>query len=241
MSINGYLKLMFISLLSMGVFLALFCLIGCNEINNLPLQNVVQIKCEVSPAVYYSKLKAGEQMGKQTGEQKGWQGSGVFIEDDLILTAGHIVDSIESATIITVGGKKYEAESWYLESEADIGFIKVKTPERESRLRFDDACLGETVWAFGNPLGVFPILSKGIVSAINSHDDFQNTKDMVVTDTAINGGNSGCPLFDVNGNIVGICSWGYRGAQGMSYFVDSDIILLSFRKYKAVMALEEAK
>ena len=64
---------------------------------------------------------------------------------------------------------------------------------------------------------------------------------MVITDSAINGGNSGCPLFDIHGNILGICSWGYTNSQGMNYFVKASVIKLSLKKYKAIKALEDAK
>lgn len=194
----------------------------------LPLDNVVQIKCGVALDNYFSGF-----------EYSGWQGTGVFIRDNLILTAGHIVDGVVDITVITVDGKEYIAESWYLETEADIGFIEVDTNDVEITLHFDDAKLGEVVWAFGNPFGVFPILTKGIVSAINAADDFMGTKDMVITDTAINGGNSGCPLFDKRGNILGICSWGYNYSQGMSYFVRAEVIELSLKKYFAIKALEK--
>ena len=198
----------------------------------LPLNNVVQIKCEVECSSYYYSSK-----GRPTS---GWQGSGVFIRDNLILTAGHIVDGISSANIFTIDGKKYKAKDWYLETEADIGFIEVDTNDVESTLSFDDAKRGESVWAFGNPFGVFPVLTEGIVSAVKAPDGFMNTKDMVITDTAINGGNSGCPLFDKWGNILGICSWRYRYSQGMSYFVRSEIIELSLKKYLAIKAIENA-
>jgi len=193
------------------------------------LPSVVQIKCEVEYAVYYDEYYL-----------TGWQGSGVFITDNLILTAGHIVNGISEADIFTIDGKKYKAKSWYLETEADIGFIEVDTNDVESTLSFDEAKLGEIVWAYGNPFGVFPLLTKGIISAVKSPDDFMKTKDMIITDAAINGGNSGCPLFDEQGNILGICSWGYRYSQGMSYFVRSEIIKLSLEKYLAIKALENA-
>jgi serine protease Do len=201
--------------------------LGYNQ--SLPLDNVVQIKCEVAYGGWYDRYGY---------PQSGWQGSGVFIRDNLILTAGHIVDGISDANIFTIDGKEYKAKSWYLETDADIGFIDVDTNDVESRLSFDDAKLGETVWAFGNPLGVFPILVKGIISATNAPDSYSNTKDMITTDTAINGGNSGCPLFDKWGNILGICSWHYPGQEGMNYFVRSEVIELSLQKYDAIRALE---
>lgn len=193
----------------------------------LPLLNVVQIKCEVTASQNYYAFG-------------GWQGTGVFIDDDLIITAGHIVDGIVDANVITVDGIIYKAESWYLCTEADIGFIRIKTPKVERKLNFDNAVLGEVVWAYGNPLGVFPVLTKGIISAINAKDDYGNTKDMIITDSAINGGNSGCPLFDEQGNILGICSWGYNNSQGMSYFVRAEICKLLLTKFFAVEAVNNA-
>ena len=193
---------------------------------DLPLENVVQIKVVSTKIDWY------------TGEPAEWQGSGVFIEDNLILTAGHIVDKISDVNVITVDGKSYKAKSWYLETEADIGFIEVDTNDVESTLSFDVAKLGEEVWAYGNPLGVFPVLTKGIISAINMPDNYDSTKNMIITDVAANGGNSGCPLFDRWGNILGICSWHYPGEEGMNYFVRSEVIKLSLEKYKAIKALE---
>ena len=214
--------------------LFIICLIGIMlfplpSFRDLPLQNVVQIKCEVDYYDYYDECGIS---------YSGWQGSGVFIRDNLILTAGHLVDSISDANVFTIDGKEYKAKGWYLETEADIGFIEVDSNDVESTLSFDDAKLGETVWAFGNPLGVFPILAKGIISATNAPDSYSDTKDMVTTDTAINGGNSGCPLFDKWGNILGICSWHFPGQEGMNYFVRAEVIELVLKKYDAIRALE---
>ena len=192
----------------------------------LPLENVVQVKCDVNDTTYYNEYNSG------------WRGSGIFIRDNLILTAGHIVDGISDANIFTVDGKEYKAKSWYLETEADIGFIEVDTNDVESTLSFDNAKLGEDVWAYGNPLGVFPVLTKGIISAINAFDEYSNTKKMIITDAAANGGNSGCPIFDKSGNILGICSWHYPGQEGMNYFIRAEVIKLSLEKYKAIKALE---
>ena len=193
---------------------------------NLPLENVVQIKCEVEYIEYCYEYNSG------------WQGSGVFIRDNLILTAGHIVEGISDANVFTIDGKEYKAKGWYLETDVDIGFIEVDTNDIESTLSFDDAKLGETVWAFGNPLGVFPVLTKGIISATNAPDNYDNTKNMIITDAAANGGNSGCPIFDKWGNILGICSWHYPEQEGMNYFVRAEVIEAILKKYDAIKYLE---
>jgi len=198
--------------------------------SNLPLNNIVKIEviCE-DYYVYYSEDVQGE---------ISWQGTGVFIEDDLILTAGHIVEGADQIWITWTDGRRHKAVSWYLETEADLGLIYIRTLEEEERLSFDAAILGEAVWASGNPFGVFPILSKGIVSAVDASDDYTHQKNMIVTDVAVNPGNSGCPLFDRDGNILGICSWGYNNSQGMNYFVDSDVCSATLDKYLAIKYLE---
>ena len=108
-------------------------------------------------------------------------------------------------------------------------------------MSFDNAKLGEVVWAYGNPLGVFPVLTKGIISATNAPDNHGDTKNMIITDVAANGGNSGCPIFDKWGNILGICSWHYPGQEGMNYFVRAEVIELSLQKYDAIRALERVE
>ena len=168
-----------------------------------------------------------------------WQGTGVFIADNLILTAGHIVDGAENITVVFPDGNEYPATEWYLETEADLGIIEVNTPNIELVAVFDNAIVGEDVWAYGNPLGIFPILTRGIVSAIDMPDTFTHTKRMVITDAAINPGNSGSPLFNKNGNILGICSWGYINSDGMSYFVRAEICQLMLNKYQAIKALKQ--
>jgi len=173
----------------------------------------------------------------------GWQGTGIFIDDNVILTAGHVVDYASSIRIITQSGEEYNAVSWYLEDNelGDIGLIFVDTNEIEPRAMFDNAILGEDVWAFGNPFSVFPILTKGIISSVNTPDTYLDGKNMLVADCPINPGNSGCPLFDVDGNILGICSWCYNCSQGMTYFVRSEVIKLMLEKHKLLMKIVEVQ
>lgn len=170
-----------------------------------------------------------------------WEGTGCFVRDNLLLTAGHIVENAQVIKAQWPDGTIRLAYNWYEETEADLGIITIRTPQKERKAKFDDAKVGEEVWAIGNPFAVFPVMTKGIVSAVNMPDDYTHQKDMIITDAAINPGNSGCPLFNKFDRILGICSWGYNYSQGMSYFVRAEICELTLRKYNSIKALEEAE
>lgn len=169
------------------------------------------------------------------------KGTGVFIRDNLILTAGHVVDNAKVIKVQWSDGTIRLAYNWYEETEADLGIIKIRTPQKERKAKFDDAKVGEEVWAIGNPFAVFPVMSKGIVSAINMSDDYAGQKNMIITDAAINPGNSGCPLFNKSDEILGICSWDYIYAQGMSYFTRAEVCKLTLEKYDAIQRLKEVE
>jgi len=208
------------------IFLFTLCFLNRKSVN-LP-----KLYKQISPVVV--KIKVDSDYG-------GWEGTGIFIEDDLILTAGHIVDNANEIWIIWSGDKKHKAVNWYKETEADLGIIYIRTLKKEKRLCFDKAIVGEEVYALGNPFAVFPVLTKGIISAIDMSDNFGLTKNMLITDCPTNPGNSGCPLFNKNGDILGICSWGYRYSQGMNYFVRAEVCELVLDKYFAITAMKKVK
>ena len=179
------------------------------------------------------KLKAIDGYGDS------WEGTAFFVEDNLLVTAGHCVDGAESITLVTVDGIEIEADNWYLEDTgiADIGIIEVNTPTVEKRAAFDDAKVGETVIAIGNPLCYFPVVTQGIISAVNVVDDFTYGKNVFITDCPIVPGNSGCPIIDKNNNVLGVCSWAYV-CEGMNFCVRSEVVIAVLSKYKAIKYLE---
>jgi len=194
---------------------------------------IVAINCKLTAKPDVVKLMVTDRY-----DQK-WQGTGVFIRDNLILTAGHVVGNAKVIKVQWPDGTIRLAYDWYEETEADLGLITIRTPQKERKAKFDAAKVGEDAWALGNSLGAGWFLTKGIISAINVPDSYAGQKNMIVTDAGANPGNSGCPLFDKYNNILGICSWHYPYAEGMNYFVDSDICELTLNKYDAIVALWE--
>jgi serine protease Do len=134
-------------------------------------------------------------------------GSGFIISPDgYIVTNNHVIESADQISVELFHGGDLEAEVVGRDSRTDIALLKVESEEPLPFVEFGDsdaARVGDWVLAIGNPLGQGFSVSVGIVSARNrmlqgSYDDF------IQTDAAINRGNSGGPLFDMSGKVVGV-------------------------------------
>jgi len=142
-------------------------------------------------------------------------GSGVIISDDgFIITCAHVIDDAQKVMVVVddyddpTVQHEYEAKIYGSDVPTDLAVLKV---ERKDAFRFarigNSATLkvGQNVAAIGNPLGLEKTMTKGIVSGLQ-RDLRENTYMLpsIQTDAALNPGNSGCPLFDMQGRIVGI-------------------------------------
>jgi serine protease Do len=134
-------------------------------------------------------------------------GSGFVIsEDGYIVTSNHVIESADEITIEFFSGKELVAKVIGTDPNTDIALLKVEADEPLPFVTFGDsdtARVGDWVVAMGNPLGQGFSVSAGIVSARNralsgSYDDY------IQTDAAINRGNSGGPLFNMDGQVIGV-------------------------------------
>ncbi|MEM7598004.1 MAG: DegQ family serine endoprotease [Pseudomonadota bacterium] len=134
-------------------------------------------------------------------------GSGFVIsEDGYVVTNNHVIESADEIIIEFFSGEELEAELIGTDPKTDIALLKVDTDEPLPFVTFGDsntARVGDWVVAVGNPLGQGFSVSAGIVSARNralsgTYDDY------IQTDAAINRGNSGGPLFNLDGEVVGV-------------------------------------
>ena len=132
-------------------------------------------------------------------------GSGFVIsQDGYIVTNNHVVQNASDIQVTFIDGLKLEAELIAFDSETDLALLKVETIEELPFLEFgdsDSAKVGSWVMAIGNPHGLGGSVTAGIVSARGRmlggrYDDF------IQTDAAINRGNSGGPLFNLDGEAV---------------------------------------
>jgi serine protease Do len=134
-------------------------------------------------------------------------GSGFVIsEDGFVVTNNHVIESADEIIIEFFSGRELEAEVVGTDPKTDIALLKVEAEEPLPYVSFGDsdtARVGEWVMAMGNPLGQGFSVSAGIVSARNralsgTYDDY------IQTDAAINRGNSGGPLFNMDAEVIGV-------------------------------------
>jgi serine protease Do len=134
-------------------------------------------------------------------------GSGFLItEDGYIVTNNHVIESADEISVELFSGELLDANIVGRDPRTDLALLKVEREEPLPFVRFGDsdaARVGEWVLAIGNPLGQGFSVSAGIVSARNrtlqgNYDDF------IQTDAAINRGNSGGPLFNIDGEVIGV-------------------------------------
>ena len=134
-------------------------------------------------------------------------GSGFVIsEDGFVVTNNHVIEGADEITIEFFTGLELKAEVIGTDPNTDIALLKVEAPSALPFVSFGDsnaARVGDWVLAMGNPLGQGFSVSAGIVSARNralsgTYDDY------IQTDAAINRGNSGGPLFNMDGEVIGV-------------------------------------
>lgn len=155
-----------------------------------------------------------QQQGTGQKEEVGG-GTGFIVKSDgLIVTNKHVVsDEKADYTVVTNDGKRYPAKVLGRDPVVDIAVIKIEATNLPT-LSFgnsDEIRIGQTVIAIGNALAEFQnTVTKGVVSGMNrrviaGNPGFQEVlEEAIQTDTAINRGNSGGPLLDLNGNVIGV-------------------------------------
>jgi len=152
-------------------------------------------------------------------------GSGFIISPDgYILTNDHVAGNAKEITVTLTNGDKYKADVIGTDLVSDIALLKIEGKNLPSvRLgNSDDVVIGEWSIAFGNPFGLFDISDKptvtvGVVSAVNMNlrgQEGRVYRGMIQTDAAINAGNSGGPLVNSLGDVIGVNAVIYTPNQG---------------------------
>jgi serine protease Do len=149
-------------------------------------------------------------------------GSGFIISGDgLILTNNHVVEKADEINIKTLDGNEYEAKVVGRDPKTDIALIQIKADgkvPKPAKLGDSEAIrVGDWVIAVGNPFGLGNTVTAGIISAKGRIIGAGQYDDFLQTDAAINPGNSGGPLFNMNGEVVGINTAIVAQGQGIGF------------------------
>jgi serine protease Do len=135
-------------------------------------------------------------------------GSGFVIDaDGIVVTNNHVIADADEITVIFNDGSKLKAELIGKDSKTDLAVLKVKPDKPLKAVKFGNSeklRLGEWVIAIGNPFSLGGTVTAGIVSARNRDINSGPYDNYIQTDAAINRGNSGGPLFNLDGQVVGV-------------------------------------
>ena len=189
------------------------------------VNSVVLISCEIVSSAY------GQSM---TGYSTG---SGFILSaNGYILTNAHVVEGATSVKVTTYSGKEYKAEVCGADSTNDVAVLKVEAENLPAVTvgSSENLIVGDQVVAIGNPLGeLTATMTVGYVSAKDRDVTTDGaTINMIQTDAAINSGNSGGPLFNMKGEVVGITSAKYSGSsssgatiEGIGFAIPMDDVM----------------
>lgn len=154
------------------------------------------------------------------------QGSGFIIhEEGFIVTNVHVLTGAKFAQAVTSDGEIKSASLIGYDAGFDVAILKISGSYKA--LEFDDSDnirIGEKVIAVGNPLGLSFSVTEGIVSALN-RDGLDNEESYIQTDVPLNPGNSGGPLINKKGKVIGINNFKVGGAEGLGFALESNVVV----------------
>ncbi len=172
---------------------------------------------------------AGQPRGNGNAPQARGEGSGFIVSaDGYILTNAHVVENADEVTVRTTDRREYTAKVVGVDAQTDVAVLKIEAKNLPTVRLGDPSKLrpGEWVVAIGSPFGFENSVTAGIVSATSRAMPGGNYTPFIQTDVAVNPGNSGGPLFNLDGEVVGINSQIYSrtgGYMGVSFAIPIDV------------------
>ncbi|WP_440614020.1 Do family serine endopeptidase [Candidatus Pelagibacter sp. HIMB1748] len=155
-------------------------------------------------------------------------GSGFIIDEKgVVVTNNHVIQDADDIIVRVNGDQEYKAKVLGADPLMDIAVLQLDTKDKFKPVGFGDsdkARIGDWVLAIGNPFGLGGTVTAGIISARNRSIGLSRYEDFIQTDASINSGNSGGPLFDMEGNVIGINTaiLGRNGSIGIGFSIPSN-------------------
>ena len=194
------------------------------------------IKTNSNPNPFPFKFPPGSPFGEMFKDFENQQpkerkasalGSGFIInEDGIVITNNHVIANAEDI-LVRVGDKEYKAKLVGADPYMDVAVLKMETKDKFKTVKFGDSDLarvGDWAMAIGNPFGLGGTVTAGIISARNRDINLTRYDDFIQTDASINQGNSGGPLFNLKGEVIGINTaiLGQGGSIGIGFAIPAN-------------------
>ena len=201
---------------------------------NIATTQTVVTKSNPFPNFQFPPGSPFEDMFKEFGtpqeRQSSALGSGFIIDEKgIVITNNHVIDGAEDIVVQVNGDKDFKAKVIGADPLSDIAVLQIETTDKFIPVKFGDsdkARIGDEVIAIGNPFGLGGTVTSGIISARNRNlgGTLARYEDYIQTDASINTGNSGGPLFDLNGDVIGINTaiLGRSGNVGIGFAIPSN-------------------
>lgn len=162
-------------------------------------------------------------------------GSGFFIRNDgYILTNHHVIKGAKKITVVTNDNQIFDSKIIGIDEPSDLAVLKIESNKKEDKNQTlfkavvfgdaNDVRIGDKVLTFGNPYGLGVSVSSGIISA-KSRNIGLGEQEYLQTDASINKGNSGGPMFNLDGEVIGVNAaiFTVQGASGIGFSLPSNI------------------
>ena len=199
---------------------------------NISTSQTVVTKSNPFPGFEFPPGSPFEDMFKDFGtpqKRKAYAlGSGFIIDEKgIVITNNHVIKDADDILVRVNGDKEYEATIIGKDPLSDIAVLQIKSKDKFLPVKFGDSNksrIGDWVIAIGNPFGLGGTVTAGIFSARNRNIGMTRYEDFIQTDASINQGNSGGPLFNMDGDVIGINTaiLGQSGSIGIGFSIPSN-------------------
>jgi len=177
---------------------------------------------------FFEKFFGGGDSPQKEFKRQGLGSGFIMTEDGYVVTNNHVIDKAQDIEVVLQNGDKYEAKVVGKDPKTDLAVLKFEPDQDIQAVKFGDSDsdnlrIGDWVIAIGNPFGLGYTVTAGIVSAkgrslgLGAYDDF------IQTDASLNPGNSGGPLFNLKGEVVGVNTAIVARGQGIGFAIPIDL------------------